>query len=111
MGWLLPVGVFLIVAGLGGSAGACYQSSSGRSERGNSTANGPDGGVPANQSQPSSSGPMLLAALAGLSLAAGVGSIVVGMGHWTRPVASGTRPANPWSEQPRDTGEPPVGLV
>ena len=110
MGWLLPVGVFLIVAGLGGSAGACYQSSSGRFDRGNSTS-GPDGGVPANQSQPSSSGPMLLAALAGLSLAAGVGSIVVGMGHWTRPVASATRPANPWSDQPRDTGEPPVGLV
>ncbi len=111
MGWLLPVGVLLIVAGLGGSAGACYQSWGPDAGQTTSTAIGPDGGVPANQANPSSGGPLMLAALAGLVLAAGVGCIVVGMGRWTRPVPSATRPANPWSEQPRDTGEPPVGLV
>jgi hypothetical protein len=111
MQWLLPVGVVLTLLGLGGAVGACYQSTRNLDDESSTASAGPDGGVPADRSDGASLAPMVLGPLAGLFLACGVGCIAVGMGHWNRPVASSTRPANPWSEQPRDKGEPPVGLV
>ena len=111
MRWLLPVGVFLVVLGLSGSVGACYQSSRNVAEQSGGVSSGPDGGVPADRADGSSVAPMLLGPLAGLALALGVGCIAIGVGHWNRPVPSSTRPANPWGEQPTDKGDPPVGLV
>lgn len=111
MRWLLPVGVFLVVLGISASVSACYQSSRNVVEQSGGTPGGPDGGVPADRADGPSVAPMLLGPLAGLALALGVGCIGVGMGHWNRPVPSSTRPANPWSEQPGDKGDPPVGLV
>ena len=111
MRWLLPVGVFLVVAGLGGSAAACYQSTRNLTEQSGGRSAGPDGGVPADRADGASIAPVVIAPLAGLTLALGVGCIVVGMGRWRRPVASYTRPANPWSPQPGEQGDPPTGLV
>ena len=110
MNWLLAIGAFLIVAGLGGSAGAYYQGAGIESDAPQANA-GSNGGVPAQQKDGQSSAPLVLAVLSGLSLASGLGLIGVGMGRWNRPVPSADRPANPWSEQPRDDGKPPVGLV
>ncbi len=111
MRWLLPVGVFMVVAGLGGSAAACFQSSRNVIEQSGGPSQGPDGGVPADRADGASVAPVVIAPLAGLTLALGVGCIVVGMGRWKRPVASHTRPANPWSPQPDKPGDPPTGLV
>jgi hypothetical protein len=53
---------------------------------------------------------LILAPLAGLTLAIGLVCVGLGMGNWRRPSPSDVRPANPWSDQPRD-GEAPKGLV
>jgi hypothetical protein len=110
MGWLMPVGAGLIVLGLAGSAAACYQTAGLFDE-------------PIRVEQPSGStdtpltenaettAPMILAPLAGISLAAGILFVGVGIGHWRRPILSDTRPANPWSDQPGEHGDPPKGLV
>jgi len=111
MRWLLPVGVFLVVAGLGGSAAACYQSTRNVTDQSGGPSSGPDGGVPADRADGESMAPIVIAPLAGLTLALGVGCIVVGMGRWKRPLLSYTRPANPWNEQPGKQGDPPTGLV
>jgi hypothetical protein len=109
MRWLVIVGVFLIVFGIGGSMGACYQSMT--NERAGIDQPGPDGGVPSQQDDSPSAAPMLLAVLSGLALAGGLVMVGVGMGRWRRPAPSSTRPANPWNEQPGDKGDPPTGLV
>lgn len=106
MGWLIPVGVVLILLGVGGSMSACYQFSGGSDE----VTEGPDGGVP-SQADETGMGSMILAPLSGLALALGVGCIGVGMGRWRRPEPSNVRTANPFNEQPGEKGEPPVGLV
>lgn len=111
MRWLLPVGVFLVVAGLGGSATACYQSTRDATELSGGPSTGPDGGVPADRADGASIAPIVIAPLSGLALAFGVGCIAVGMGRWKKPLASQTRPANPWSPQPGEQGDPPTGLV
>jgi hypothetical protein len=105
MGWLIPVGVLLILLGVGGSMAACYDFSGG-----DQVTQGPDGGVPA-QAAESDMASLLLAPLSGLALALGVGCIGVGMGRWRRPEPSDVRTANPFNEQPGEKGEPPVGLV
>jgi len=51
------------------------------------------------------------AILAGLTLAVGLVCIGIGMGNWRRPIPSEVRPANPWSDQPAEHGDPPKGLV
>jgi hypothetical protein len=107
MHWLLPIGVVLILAGVGGSIGACYQATSDREAP---EAVGTTGDVPATAADTSIT-PLILAPLSGLALAVGVVCIGVGMGNWQRPKPSVVRPANPWNEQPAEKGDPPVGLV
>lgn len=104
---LMPLGVLLVVIGMAGSATACLQNSEGEHavER-------PTGQIDTQvaQGEESSSG-MWLAPLSGLCLAAGFVFMGVGVGHWRRPIPSDVRPANPWSDQPREHGDPPKGLV
>ncbi len=105
MSRMVLVGGLLIVLGLTGAAGACYQGvGRGAVER-------VDGGVPAEQDGEPSAAPMILAMLAGLGLASGLALVGIGMGNWRQPRPSYTRPANPWSEQPGEEGDPPTGLV
>lgn len=78
---LMPIGVLLVALGMGGSMASC------------------------------SGNRLLLAPLAGLALAVGLVSLGIGMGNWRRPIPSETRPANPWSDQPGEHGDPPKGLV
>ncbi|MGE0462049.1 MAG: hypothetical protein AB7Q16_11830 [Vicinamibacterales bacterium] len=111
MRWLLPVGVFLIAIGLGGSIGAWYQTSESRVVPGVNASESLEGGVPAQAADEPSRAPLLIAPLAGLALALGLGLAAVGVGHWRRPVPSNVRPANPWSDQPAEKGDPPIGLV
>lgn len=111
MRWLMPVGVFLIVIGLGGSIGACYQASTDTARHAAGEPDALEGGVPAQQGDEPSRAPLVLAPLAGLALALGIAMVGVGMGHWRQPIPSEVRPANPWSDQPAEKGEPPIGLV
>jgi len=108
---LVPIGVLLIVIGAGGSISACYgnaifdgaESKTASERRGQTDA-------PANETGESS--PRLyLAPLAGLTLAVGLVCVGIGMGNWRRPIPSEVRPANPWSDQPAEHGDPPKGLV
>lgn len=111
MRWLLPVGVLLIVIGLGGGIGACYQASVNRDVLAAGAPESLAGGVPAEQAADPPRTPLVMALLSGLALALGTGMVIVGMGHWRRPIPSDARPANPWSDQPVDKGDPPIGLV
>jgi len=79
---LMPVGVVLVAVGMAGSAASC-----------------------------SGNANMVVAPLAGLALAVGLVCVGIGMGNWRRPVPSDVRPANPWSDQPGEHGDPPKGLV
>lgn len=78
---LLPIGVVLVVVGMAGTAASC-----------------------------SGSG-MIVAPLAGLTLAVGLVCVGIGIGNWRHPIPSDVRPANPWSDQPGEHGDPPKGLV
>ena len=78
---LMPVGVVLVAVGMAGSAASC-----------------------------SGTG-LFMAPLAGLTLAVGLVCVGIGMGNWRRPIPSDVRPANPWSDQPGEHGDPPKGLV
>jgi hypothetical protein len=108
---LLPIGAVLIAIGLAGSAAACYGTAifDGDTPRAASVLNGATD-VPANESTDSSPR-LLLAPLAGVTLAAGLVCVGIGIGNWRRPVPSHVRPANPWSDQPGEHGDPPKGLV
>jgi hypothetical protein len=108
MRWLIPVGLLLIVLGLGGAITAYVQSTRVDGPPGNV---GASGGVPAESANASGIGPLILAPLAGLTLALGFGCIGIGVGRWNRPEPSYHRDANPWNEQPAEKGEPPTGLV
>lgn len=108
MRWLIPVGLLLIVLGLGGAITAYVQSTRVDGPPGNV---GASGGVPAEAANSSGLGPLILAPLAGLTLALGFGCIGIGVGRWNRPEPSYHRDANPWNEQPAEKGEPPTGLV
>ena len=108
---LVPIGVLLIVIGAGGSIAACYGNSifDGAETRTASDLRGTTDS-PAGETQDNT--PRLyLAPLAGLTLAVGLVFVGIGMGHWRRPVPSDVRPANPWSDQPAEHGDPPRGLV
>lgn len=108
---LMPIGVLLIVIGAGGSIAACF---------GNSVFDGDDTQTAAELSG-STEAPatitedrtprLYLAPLAGLTLAVGLVCVGIGMGNWRRPIPSDVRPANPWSDQPAEHGDPPKGLV
>jgi hypothetical protein len=109
MRWLIPVGVVLMLAG-GGGAIAAYMQSATTAESAIGTADAGDG-VPSARANRTSTGALVLAPLAGLALALGVGCVGVGMGRWNNPVPSSQRTANPWNEQPAEKGGPPTGLV
>ena len=112
MGLLMPIGAVLIALGLAGSATACYQSDLFGEDRDRVT-------QPADQTEAlaterdndQSAAPMVLAPIAGFMLAAGLVCVGIGIGNWKRPIPSDVRPANPWSDQPGERGDPPKGLV
>lgn len=112
MGWLVPIGAVLIVIGMAGGAAACDGSSIFDGDQTATLAAEMDGQTASPASAASGSIPRLyLAPLAGLSLAVGLVCVGIGMGHWRRPIPSEVRPANPWSDQPGEHGDPPVGQV
>ena len=110
MGTLLPVGIILITLGLAGTASSCYQS--GVFDKSENAAASAAPAQPAQQSEPTATrAPVILAPLSGLSLAIGLACVGIGIGHWRHPIPSKVRPANPWSDQPYEHGDPPKGLV
>jgi hypothetical protein len=110
MGMLVPIGVLLIVLGAGGGIAACYGSEI--FDDGDTMAAQMEGQTGAASDASSATGAGLyVAPFAGLFLAIGLVCVGIGMGHWRRPVPSEVRPANPWSDQPGEHGDPPVGQV
>ena len=109
---LMPIGVLLVVIGMAGSVASCYGMSIFDNGHTATVAAQMDKQTdsPAGSAKDASPSPYM-APLAGLALAAGFVCVGIGMGHWRRPVPSDVRPANPWSDQPGDHGEPPRGLV
>ena len=109
---LLPIGAVLIAIGTAGSAAACL---------GNSVFDGKETETLASQMEDHTETPAeaggtdtrrpFLAPLSGLMLAIGLVCVGIGIGNWRRPIPSDVRPANPWSDQPREHGDPPVGQV
>jgi hypothetical protein len=112
MNLLLPVGAVLIAIGTAGSAAACFS---------NSIFDGAETDTVASRMEESTDAPanesdqdtprMFLAPLSGLTLAIGLVCVGIGIGNWRRPIPSDVRPANPYSDQPKDDGDPPVGQV
>ena len=108
---LMPVGVLLIVIGMGGTVASCYGCSIFDADAAKSKSVAAQlEGSPAEQSKDSTPR-LFLAPLAGLTLAIGLVCVGIGMGNWRRPIPSDVRPANPWSDQPGEHGDPPKGLV
>ena len=109
---LMPIGAVLIAIGMAGSAAAGYGNSmfgGAETETAAAQLNGTTDS-PAEESNDSSPR-LFLAPLSGLTLAVGLVCVGIGMGNWRRPIPSDVRPANPWSDQPREHGDPPKGLV
>lgn len=98
---LIIGGVVLMLLGFFGIMNACLSDQS----------TNPVGSTAPIPTEPDDQSSPLWGAVAGLTLAVGAGLLLVGFGHWSAPVPSKKRPANPWNEQPKDSGEPPVGLV
>ena len=111
---LLPVGALLIAIGTAGSAAACYGTGLFKGPETETVASQMEGSTdaPANETDDDpNSAPLFLAPLSGLTLAIGLVCVGIGMGNWRRPIPSDVRPANPYSDQPKETGEPPIGEV
>ena len=111
---LLPVGAVLIAIGTAGSAAACYSTSLFNGPETDTVASRMEESTdtPANNSDGNgNTGRLFLAPLSGLMLAVGLVCVGIGIGNWRRPVPSAERPANPYSDQPKDHGDPPVGQV
>ena len=112
MGTLLTIGALLIAIGTAGSAVACYGSSIFDRDQTDTTAARLEGQTDALANTSNDGLPRLyLAPLAGLVLASGLVCVGIGVGHWRRPIPSDVRPANPWSDQPKEDGDRPVGQV
>lgn len=112
MGLLVPVGAVLIVIGTLSGVASCYGSSIFDNDQTETMVSRMEGQTDAPANATDGDSPRLyLAPLAGLSLAAGLVCLGIGMGHWRRPIPSDVRPANPFSDQPSEHGEPPVGQV
>ena len=114
MNLLLPVGAVLIAIGTAGSAAACFSNSVFDGSETDTVASRMENqtDAPANESDQDGNTPRLfLAPLAGLTLAIGLVCVGIGLGNWRRPIPSDVRPANPYSDQPKDDGDPPVGQV
>lgn len=112
MNFLLPVGAVLIAIGTAGSAAACYGNSVFDGDESKTVASQMEGqtDAPANESEDDTPR-LFLAPLSGLTLAVGLVCVGIGIGNWRRPIPSEVRPANPYSDQPKDQGDPPVGQV
>lgn len=110
---LLPVGAVLIAIGTAGSAAACYGTGLFKGPETETVARQMEGSTdaPANKTDDGDSARLFLAPLSGLTLAVGLVCVGIGIGNWRRPTPSDVRPANPYSDQPKDSGEPPVGEV
>ena len=112
MKWLLPIGAVLIAIGTAGSAAACYGNSIFDGEGTETAAARMEGQTDAPADASDDNSPRLfLAPLAGLALAIGLVCVGIGIGNWRRPIPAEARPANPWSDQPKEHGDPPVGQV
>jgi len=109
---LMPIGVLLIAIGMAGSAASCYGNAIFDGAETSTVASQLEGqtDAPANESEDSRTR-LFLAPLAGLALAVGLACVGIGIGNWRRPIPSDVRPANPWSDQPAEHGDPPKGLV
>ena len=109
---LMPLGVVLVVIGMAGSAAACYGTAIFDRDETETAAAQMSGTTDAPAEESDDSSPRLfLAPLSGLTLAIGLACLAIGMGNWRRPIPSDVRPANPWSDQPAEHGDPPKGLV
>jgi hypothetical protein len=109
MGLLMPIGVLLVTLGIAGSATACYQNSTFDAGQ---RAEQPSGQTETQLTKDDESeSSAVLAPISGLLLATGVVFMGIGIGNWKRPIPSNVRPANPWSDQPGEHGDPPKGLV
>ena len=109
---LVPIGVLLILIGAGGSIAACYGNAIFDGAETQTTASEMRGQTDSPAGETEDRTPRLyLAPLAGLTLAVGLVCVGIGMGNWRRPIPSDVRPANPWSDQPAEHGDPPKGLV
>ena len=109
---LLPIGAVLIAIGMAGSAAACYGNAIFGGEETQTATSQREGQTETPSSAGENASPRLyLAPLAGLTLAVGLVCVGIGVGNWRRPIPSDVRPANPWSDQPREHGDPPVGQV
>jgi hypothetical protein len=113
MNLLLPVGAVLIAIGTAGSAAACYSNALFDGPETDTVASRMEGqtDAPANESDQGGTPRLFLAPLSGLTLAIGLVCVGIGIGNWRRPIPSEVRPANPYSDQPTDDGDPPVGQV
>lgn len=109
---LLPIGALLIAIGTAGGATACYGSAIFDGDEARTPATQMEGQTDSAASATDNGSLRLyLAPLAGLALAIGLVCVGIGIGNWRRPIPSDVRPANPWSDQPREHGDPPRGLV
>ena len=109
---LMPIGAVLIVIGMAGSAASCYGNAIFDGAETETTAAQLNGSTDAPAGESDDSTPRLyLAPLSGLTLAVGLVCVGIGIGNWRRPIPSDVRPANPWSDQPAEHGDPPKGLV
>ena len=110
---LVPLGAVLIAIGTAGSAAACFGNSVFDGRETDTVASQMQGqtDAPANESDDDGTPRLFLAPLSGLTLAVGLVCVGIGIGNWRRPIPSDVRPANPYSDQPKDQGEPPVGQV
>jgi hypothetical protein len=112
MRMLLPIGVVLVVLGAGGYATACFSTTLFDGSQTDTVAAQLENQTDTTAQQARDSGArVILAPLSGLVVAVGLICLAVGMGRWRRPVPSDVRPANPWSDQPGEHGEPPRKLV
>lgn len=111
MRMLMPIGVLLILIGTGGSVAACYGNAIFDAGDTETAAQLQGQTESAAQVGDESSPRLILAPLSGLILAIGLVCVGIGMGNWRRPIPSDVRPANPWSDQPAEHGDPPRGLV
>ena len=109
---LIPIGVLLVAVGMAGSVASCYGNAIFDGAEKQTAAAQLNGATDSPADQAKESSPRLfLAPLAGLALAVGLVCLGIGMGNWRRPIPSDVRPANPWSDQPGEHGDPPKGLV
>jgi hypothetical protein len=109
---LLTIGALLVAIGAAGGAASCFGTGIFDGAETDTAAARMDGTTEAPAEESGDASPRLfLAPLAGLTLAIGLVCVAIGMGKWRRPIPSDVRPANPWSDQPGEQGEPPKGLV